>query len=125
MGTRSRGEMSIRGLFGVQDLGLANPESNLDRVVQTFVSIGQAMATRWIELPKSILLFQTVPDDPASGAIYLYDRAQEYFYILTFDGAEDNLTLAEFGEIVSEYRLIEWALKAVFSKPHLTPAATD
>ena len=30
--------------------------------------------------------------------------------MLTFEGAEDNLTLAEFGEILSEYQLIQWSL---------------
>jgi len=102
--------MTAHRLFGVKELGLRDPESNLDRVIQVFLSIGEAVARRWIQLPNVVLLFQVAPEDPASGAIYVYHRIRQEFYLLTFDGAEDNLTLADFSEILSEYRLIEWSL---------------
>jgi hypothetical protein len=105
-----RGHMVAHRLFGVRELGFRNPESNLDAVIREFLSIGEAVAARWIQMPNVVLLFQVVADDPASGAIYVYDRIQQEFYMLTFEGAEDNLTLAEFGEILSEYQLIQWSL---------------
>ncbi len=104
----SRGNMGAQRLFGVRELGFRNPESNLDAVIREFLSIGEAVAARWIQLPNVVLLFQVVPTDPASGAIYLYHRVQQEFYLITFEGAEDNLALSDFREILSEYHLIEW-----------------
>jgi|SRR5581483_2756051 len=111
MQTGKRGPMVAHRLFGVRELGFRNPESNLDAIIREFLSIGEAVAARWIQMPNVVLLFQVVADDPASGAIYVYHRIQEEFYMLTFEGAEDNLTLADFGEILSEYQLIQWSLK--------------
>jgi len=42
------------------------------------------MAERWIEMPKGILLLQTVPDQARSGAIYLYDRTRQIFFFVDF-----------------------------------------
>jgi hypothetical protein len=110
MQTGKRGLMTAHRLFGVRELGFRNPESNLDAVIREFLSVGEAVAARWIQMPNVVLLFQVVADDPASGAIYVYHRIQQEFYMLTFEGAEDNLTLGEFGEILSEYQLIQWSL---------------
>lgn len=106
----SRGRMTAQKLFGVRELGLRDPESNLDAVIREFLAIGEGVAARWIQMPNLVLLFQVVPDEAASGAIYIYHRIYQDFYMLTFEGAEDNLTLAEFGEIQAEYQLIEWCL---------------
>ncbi len=114
MESSTRGLMTPQKLFDVGELGLCNPESNLDCVIREFLSIGEAVAARWIQMPNAVLLFQVVPNDSASGAIYLYHRIQQEFYMLTFEGAEDNLTLADFVDIVAEYRLIEWSLHLDF-----------
>lgn len=106
----SRGRMTAHKLFSVRDLGLRDPESNLDGVIREFLTIGEGAAARWIQMPNVVLLFQVVPNEAASGAIYVYHRVHQEFYMLTFEGAEDNLTLAEFGEILAEYQLIEWSL---------------
>jgi hypothetical protein len=48
-----------------------------------------------------------VPDQPASGAIYLYDRERHIFFLVDFvDGRDDALTVAEFDELVTEYDLV-------------------
>ena len=46
---------------------------------KAFLNVGEALAARWIEMPRGILLLQSVPDQPASGAIYLYDRERRIF----------------------------------------------
>ena len=49
-----------------------------------------------------------VPDTPASGAIYIYDRAGKQFYLVSFDqGSDDTLTIPEFEDLLVEYRLLD------------------
>jgi hypothetical protein len=106
---QSRGKITPHRLFGVRDLGLGNPEPHVDRVIKAFLGVGEAVAARWIQMPNAILLLQMVPEDPASGAIYIYDRLRQDFYMLSFEGAEDTLTLQEFAELLSEYNLLRYA----------------
>ncbi len=106
---RSRGSMTPHRLFSVRDLGLGNPEPHVDRVINAFLSIGEAVAARWIQMPQAILLLQMAPENPASGAIYVYDRLRQDFYMLTFEGAEDTLTLEDFSQLLPEYDLLRYA----------------
>jgi len=58
---------------------------------------------------KGVLLLQAVPDNPQSGAIYLYDREQQMFYFACFDqGRDDSLSVSEFEQLVTEYDLVSW-----------------
>jgi hypothetical protein len=104
---RSRGNMSIHYLFGAAEIGAAK-EANLDRLVKVFVQMSEGIATRWIQMPKAILVLLMVPDNPASGAIYIYDRVCQEFYLISFDqGSDDTLTIPEFEELLGEYRLLD------------------
>jgi hypothetical protein len=105
----SRGNMTPRRLFGVRDMGLGNPEPHVDRVIKVFLGIGEAVAARWIQMPKAILLLQMAPENPASGAIYVYDRLRQEFYLLSFEGPEDTLTLEDFSQLLPEYNLLQYA----------------
>lgn len=106
---KSRGNITPQWLFGLKELALANPEPHVDRVIAEFLSIGEAIAARWIQMPKAILLLQMAPEDPASGAIYVYDRVRQDFYMLSFEGAEDTLTVEEFVVLFTEYNLLRYA----------------
>jgi hypothetical protein len=90
-------------------MGLGNPEPHVDRVIKAFLGIGEAVAARWIQMPKAILLLQMAPENPASGAIYVYDRLRQDFYMLSFEGAEDTLTLEDFAQLLPEYNLLRYA----------------
>ena len=108
MMSQSRGAVSFEPLFTAEDIGLRK-EANVEHVMKVFVTLGEGRASRWIEMPKGVLLLQTVPDDPASGAIYLYDRELQVFYFVVFDlGRDDNLTAAEFDDLATEYDLVSW-----------------
>ena len=90
-------------------------DASVEHVVKVFLNVGEAMATRWIEMPKGILLLQAVPDQPASGAIYLYDRERRIFFFVDFvDGRDDSLTATEFDELVTEYDLLSWTANPAF-----------
>jgi hypothetical protein len=104
---QSRGRMSIHYLFGAAEIGAAR-EADLDRLIKAFVQMSEGYATRWIQMPKGILVLLMVPDNPASGAIYIYDRVGQQFYLISFDqGSDDTLTIPEFEELLGEYRLLD------------------
>jgi hypothetical protein len=65
---QSRGAVSFTPLFTTDDIGLRK-DASVEHVVKVFLVVGEAMAARWIEMPRGILLLQAVPDQPASGAI--------------------------------------------------------
>jgi len=106
---RSRGTLYFHRLFTVRELGFGNPEPFVGPLIRQFLKIGEAVAGRWIEMPHGILILQMVPGSPASGAIYLYDRSLQVFYMIGFDGDEDNLTLEEFNQLLTEYNLVRYA----------------
>src|SRR5215472_3783677 len=105
----SRGTITPHRLFGVRDLGLGNSEPHVDLVIKAFLGIGEAIAARWIQMPNAIVLLQMAPENPASGAIYVYDRLRQDFYMLSFEGAEDTLTIEEFYQLFHEYDLLRYA----------------
>ena len=116
---RSRGAVSFTPLFTTDDIGLRK-NASVEHVVKVFLTVGEAMAARWIEMPRGILLLQTVPDEPASGAIYLYDRDRHIFFFVHFvDGRDDTLTATEFDQLVAEYDLVSWT-----ANPASLPVAT-
>ena len=83
---------------------------SIEEIVTAFLGIGEAIATRWIETRKGILLLQMVPDDCASGAIYVFDRQYEQWYMLSFEECDCQFTSEKFDRAFSEYdlfRLVE------------------
>jgi hypothetical protein len=104
--SHSRGHLRFEPLFTTEELGL--PEhANIAHVVKVFLATGEGVAARWIEMPKCVLLLQTVAGIPESGAIYLYDRERHQFYLALFEqGREDALTTTEFEQLVAEYDLL-------------------
>ena len=74
---RSLGKMSAHKMFNWGDRAAAS----IQQTVSTFLEVGEAIATRWIQTPKGVLLLQMVPDNTASGAIYVFDRQRSDWYI--------------------------------------------
>ncbi|MBZ5490681.1 MAG: hypothetical protein LAO76_07095 [Acidobacteriia bacterium] len=107
--TKTRGAIHFHKLFNLASLGLRDSGLYVDRIIREFLKIGEAVAARWIQMPRGILLLQVVPGRLDSGAIYLYDRATQIFYLLGFDGPEDNLTPDEFDRLFEEYQLLRYA----------------
>jgi hypothetical protein len=111
---QSRGAIRFDPLFSTAEIGL-RPDASVEHVVKAFLNVGEAVASRWIEMPRGILLLQSVPHEPASGAIYLYDREGRIFYLVSFvNGRDDRLTVSEFDQLVAEYDLVSLA-----ANPHL------
>jgi hypothetical protein len=118
--SHSRGSLYFHRLFTVHELGLGqDPEPFVNRLIREFLKIGEAVAARWIEMPRGILIFQVAPERDDSGAIYLYDREQHVFFMVGFDGPDDNLTLAEFNQLLDEYGLLKYAETPSLIAAHL------
>ena len=107
--SRSRGNMSIHHLFHAEEIGVSK-EPNLDRLVKVFMQISEGIVARWIQMPKGMLLLVMVPDNPASGAIYIYDRVGQQFSLVSFEGADDTLTTQDFDGLLGEYSLLDYAV---------------
>jgi len=107
---RSKGSMFFHRLFSAQEIGLGtNAAQFTTAVISQFLKIGEAVAARWIEMPQGVLILQIIAGRADSGAIYFYDRKQQIFYMIAFDGPDDNLTLEDFNQLLVEYDLIRFA----------------
>jgi hypothetical protein len=102
----SLGKMSAYKMFNWRD----QAAGSVEQTVAAFLEVGEAVATRWIQTAKGVLLLQMVPDNSASGAIYVFDRMRDDWYMLSFEGCEDQFTSEKFDRAFSEYdlfRLVE------------------
>ena len=101
---RSLGKMSVYKLFNWRD----SAANTVQQTVSAFLELGEAIATRWIQTGKGVMLLQMVPNDSASGAIYIFDRQRDDWYMLSFEGCEDRFTSDLFDRVFSEYKLFSY-----------------
>jgi hypothetical protein len=101
---RSLGKMSAYKMFNWRD----RTASTIQQTISDFLEVGEAIATRWIQTPKGVLLLQMAPENTASGAIYVFDRQRDDWYMLSFEGCEDQFTSEQFDQIFSEYKLFSY-----------------
>ena len=107
--SQSRGILRFEPLFATEELGL-HSAANVEHIVKAFLVAAEGVAMRQIEMPRSVLLLQTIPDQRESGAIYLYDRRRQHFYVAVFEcGNDDRLSIADFDQLVEEYDLLGYA----------------
>ena len=97
---------------GARRLGLDRLEE--DRLMLAFARWAEGQIKKWIDYAKGALLFVMVPGDPESGMFYVYDRAEQTFWMVDLAGT------ARFGG----YRLDEFeqlaqlhGLKALAQNP--------
>ena len=104
-------ERSLGKMFAYQLFDWRNSVTGtIQQTVAAFLKLGEAIATRWIQTPKGVLLLQMAPENPESGAVYIFDRQREVWYMLSFEGCEDQFTSEKFDRAFSEYdlfRLVE------------------
>jgi len=128
MNPKSRGQLRLTPLFNAKEIGVLVPEPHPDRALQIFLNVAspagqQAVAPRITQMPRAVLLLQSVEGEPASGAIYLYIRDTGDFYMVEFDGGDqEHLTIAEYEALLVEYRLIEYAACPELINSPLLPA---
>jgi hypothetical protein len=102
--TRSLGKMSAHPLIDWHDQAKASIQED----VAAFLELGEAIATRWIQTQKGIMLLQMVPGDLASGAIYVLDRLRQVWYMLSFEACDCDFTKEKFDLAFCEYKLFTY-----------------
>jgi len=106
----SLGKMSVSKIFDCRD----DFAASIEQTVTAFLERGEAIATRWIQTRKGVMVLQMVPDDSESGGIYVFDRQREQWYWLTFDECECEFTSEKFDRAFAEYGLFR-----LIEQPHL------
>lgn len=114
----SLGKMSACKMFGCRD----DAASSIEQIVAAFLSLGDAIATRWIETRKGVLVLQMVPDNSESGAIYVFDRQLEQWYWVTFDECECEFSSEKFDRTFTEYDLFRFVEQPSLLFTELQPA---
>ncbi len=70
---------------------------------------------RWIQFPKALFVFLVVPEDPESGAFYVYDRRAMIWFWLDFDDEKfGGYTVSDFDRLVRECRFLD-----IVERPHI------
>ena len=63
---------------------------------------------RWIQFPKALFVFLVVPEDPESGAFYVYDRRAMIWFWLDFDDEKfGGYTVSDCDRLVGECRFLD------------------
>lgn len=80
-------------------LGLHRLEE--DKLILAFGRWAEGQIKKWIDYAKGALLFIMVPGDPESGMFYVYDRAQQTFWMVDLAGTSryGGYRLDEFEEL--------------------------
>ena len=76
------------------------------QVLTAFVAASDgALVSRLRELPNGLLFIATVPGEDNSGAIYLYSAVRRAFFMLDWDGRDDDFSAEEFDSLVEAFSL--------------------
>jgi hypothetical protein len=109
------GEMNV---VSVVDLRNA-PEEVSGSVEEAFARLLDATehpkVEKWFQLPKALFVFLVVPEDPESGAFYIYDRHSRIWFWLDFEDEKfGGYTVSDFEELVRDCRFLD-----LVEHPHL------
>jgi len=85
-----------------------SPNSHLEAAIAALLQAAeQPEIVRWIEFPKSVLLFVIVSGNPQSGAIYVLDRKSGTWYAIDFDDQEyGGYNVKQFEALLEEYSFL-------------------
>ena len=111
------GCVNIEPMLHLHD-GSGKPAPDLDSAVAQLLQLTeQPQVVRWLQFPAAVLLFLVVPDDPESGAFYVYDRKRGTWFWVDFeDDKFGGYNIADFERLVKQshfLRLVEqpWLLE--------------
>src|SRR5215469_1822208 len=98
-------EVRIGAVVRLRDLGLERLDE--DKAIIGFAEKTEGKLTRWLDFATGALLFVTVPDDPESGAFYIYDRTKAVFYWLALpvEGRSGGFRDDEFDRLTQVFDL--------------------
>ena len=102
-------EVRIGAVVRLRDFGLERLDE--DKAIIGFAEKAEGKLARWLDFAKGALLFLTVPNDPESGAFYIYDRTKAAFYSLALpvDGHFGGFREDEFDRLTQAFDLVALA----------------
>lgn len=82
---------------------------SLEQAVARLLHITEHPAiTKWVQFPKSLLLFLTMPGDPESGAFYVYDRCSGAWFWVDFEDEKfGGYNSFDFEELIRACRFLD------------------
>ena len=100
----------------------ATPLVRLDAGKELEMAVAELLATtdypeiaRWIQFPTAVALFLLVPNDPESGAIYVYDRRDGVWYWVDFEDQKySGYTLTDLEVLLEQCQFLQ-----LVENPHL------
>ena len=111
------GKMTVESLLRLHSLK-EGPAPDLESAVARLLeATEQPKVVRWIQFPAAVLVFLLVPNDPESGALYVYDRRRGTWFWIDFeDDKYGGYNEADFERLVKDshfLRLVEqpWLLE--------------
>ena len=120
------------------NLGVAHEKGgSLDKAVERLLALTEYPAiAKWVQFPKALFLFLVVPEDPESGAFYVYDRRSRTWSWIDFEDEKfGGYNTSDFEQLVRECRFLDivenpkllqskapWIIQAG-SRPHMAAQA--
>ncbi len=102
--------LEVRKVMQIEEVGLDRKVA-ADRAVLAFARYAEARIAKWVQFPRGVLLFLTVPGDLESGWFYLLDRRRGTFYSLDIaqEGRWGGYGEDEFEGLVEDFGLKRFA----------------
>ena len=109
MQTQQSAAFTATPIFTLKDLGFERTVG-LDEASRGLAELSEAQIVRWVQFPTGALFFVLVPDDPRSGALYVFDRRHGVFYFVDFNDQNwGGYSLAEYEVLERTHRISRFA----------------
>jgi hypothetical protein len=113
--TGSLGKITFEKPVTSADIGVRTGSDS--ELVRAYLEWAEGYAEYWLQMKNGAVLLQMIPGSPESGAIYILNGVNRTFYLVVFENGDSTLTKRQFEDLVSEYRLLDYA-----SHPYLIDA---
>ena len=105
--TGSLGDISFKRLVTEADIGVRTGTDS--ELVRAYLDWSEGYAEYWIQMTNGAVLLQMVPDSPDSGEIYILNSINRTFYLVHFADSNSTFSKKQFEDLVSEYKLLDYA----------------
>jgi len=98
----------VFGMMNTEPLLRLNDATSLEAAVGALLKLTEnTRVARWVQFPSAVLLFLVVPNDPASGAFYVFERRTSTWIWVDFeDQAYGGYNVADFDTLVRDCRFL-------------------
>jgi len=100
--------LKVFGMMNTEPLLRLQDEISLEAAASALLKLTEnTRVARWVQFPRAVLLFLVVPNDPASGAFYVFERRTRTWIWVDFeDQAYGGYNVADFDTLVRDCRFL-------------------